>query len=64
MVTSEAHRRIAEALSAGLELDEIEEAIIDPLQLDEEAKSALWLYAEALHGWPLLVERELVAPGA
>jgi hypothetical protein len=44
----ERQRRIALAVRAGAELDEIEVAIIDPAPVDEEQKAALWLYAEAL----------------
>jgi hypothetical protein len=40
--------QIAEAVKAGVVLDEIEATIIDRAQLDEEYRSALWLYAEAL----------------
>ncbi len=41
-------RQIARAVRAGVDLDEIEELVIDPAQVDEEQKAALWLYAEAL----------------
>lgn len=42
------HGEIYEAVQAGARLEQIEEAIIDPAGVDEEHKSALWLYAEAL----------------
>jgi hypothetical protein len=41
-------RRIAEAVHAGVELGEIERAIIEEADVDEDEKAALWLYAEAL----------------
>jgi len=47
MLTDLQHQIEAAALS-GAECDAIEESIIDPAQLDEEEKSALWLYAHAL----------------
>jgi hypothetical protein len=48
MTVSELHRQIADAVLAGARVDAIEQAIIDPAPLDEEHKSALWLYAQAL----------------
>ena len=48
MIVSELHRQIADAVLAGARIDAIEEAIIDPAPVDEEHKSALWLYAQAL----------------
>ena len=48
MIVSELQRQIAHALLAGAGVDAIAEAIIDPAPLDEEHKSALWLYAHAL----------------
>ena len=48
MIVSELHRQIADAVLAGARVDAIEETIIDPAPLDEEHKSALWLYAQAL----------------
>jgi hypothetical protein len=47
-MVSELLRQIAVAVLSGSECDVIEESIIDPVQLDEEQKSALWLYAHAL----------------
>ena len=41
-------RQIADAVRAGAGVDAIDEAIIDPASLDEEQKSVLWLYAQAL----------------
>jgi hypothetical protein len=55
MIVSELHRQIADAVLAGARVDAIEEAIIDPAPLDEEHKSALWLYAQALQERGLLV---------
>jgi hypothetical protein len=51
-MTDDLRRRIAQALIAGVCLDAIEDVIIDPAPLDEEEKSALWLYAEALQEDP------------
>jgi hypothetical protein len=50
MMVSELLRQIAEMVlaGAGAGVDAIEEAIIDPSPLDEEQKSVLWLYAQAL----------------
>ena len=39
---------IASAVLAGVELDAIEDSIISRAPVDEEQKSALWLYAEVL----------------
>lgn len=59
---SELQRRIAVAVLADADLDAIEATIISPALLDEEQKSALWLYAEVLlegrHD-AILTEREL-----
>ncbi len=41
-------RQIDRAVQAGVGLDEIEAAIIEPAPLDEDQQAALWLYAEAL----------------
>jgi hypothetical protein len=41
-------RAIASAVLAGVDLDAIEDSIISRAPVDEEQKSALWLYAEAL----------------
>jgi hypothetical protein len=62
-MTEDLHRQIAEATLAGLDLDEIQDAIIDPAPLDLEEKSALWLYAEVLQARPhgrILAELEPV----
>jgi hypothetical protein len=48
MMISELLGQIATAVVAGTPADAIEEAIIDPAPLDEEHKSALWLYVGAL----------------
>jgi hypothetical protein len=48
MMVSELLRQIADAVLAGAGIDAIDEAIIDPAPLDEEQKSVLWLYAQAL----------------
>jgi len=47
-MVSKRQRRIALAVAAGAELEEIEATIIDPAPVDEDQKAALWLYAEAL----------------
>ena len=39
---------IAQAVQSGAELRAIEDEIIDRAPIDEEQKSVLWLYAEAL----------------
>jgi hypothetical protein len=60
---SELQRRIAVAVLADADLDAIEATIINPAPLDEEQKSALWLYAEALFERrrdEMLSERELI----
>ena len=46
---------------AGAGVDAIDESIIDPAPLDEEQKSVLWLYAQALQerrSDRMLTERE------
>jgi hypothetical protein len=48
MMVSELLRQIADAVRAGAEVDAIDGAIIAPAPLDEEQKSVLWLYAQAL----------------
>ena len=48
MMVSELLRQIADAVLAGAGVDAIDEAIIDPAPLDQEQKSVLWLYAQAL----------------
>jgi hypothetical protein len=47
-VFSEPQRQIAQAVLDGADLEEIEAEIIDAAPLDEDQRSALWLYAEAL----------------
>jgi hypothetical protein len=47
-VFSELQRQIAEAFQNGADLEEIEAEIIDAAPADEDQRSALWLYAEAL----------------
>lgn len=47
-MSSEFERQIEVAVSAAVDLSEIEATIIDPAPLDEDEKAALWLYAEAL----------------
>jgi hypothetical protein len=61
MVVSELLRQIADAVRAGAGVDAIDEAIIAPAPLDEEQKSVLWLYAQALQerrSDGMLAERE------
>jgi len=41
-------QQIIAAVLSGADCHAIEESIIAPAQLDEEHKSALWLYAHAL----------------
>lgn len=48
MMVFELQRQIAEAISSGARLDEVEEAIIAWAPIDEDEKAALWLYADAL----------------
>ncbi len=43
---------IAQAVLAGTQLDAIERGIINPAPLNDEQKSALWLYAEAVADRP------------
>ena len=60
-MVSELLRQIADAVRAGVGVDAIDEAIIAPAPLDEEQKSVLWLYAQALQerrGDGMLAERE------
>jgi len=47
MLTELQHQITVAALS-GADRDDIEQSIIDPAHLDEEQKSALWLYAHAV----------------
>ena len=53
-MVSDLHGRIAYAVRAGFELDEIEQNIIEPAPIAEDEKSALWLYAQVLSERPLL----------
>ena len=60
-MVSELLRQIADAVRAGAGVDAIDEAIIAPAPLDEEQKSVLWLYAQALQerrSDGMLAERE------
>ena len=60
-MVSELLRQIADAVLAGAGVDAIDAAIIDPAPLDEEQKSVLWLYAQALQerrSVGMLAERE------
>jgi hypothetical protein len=41
-------RQVAQAVRAGMTLDELEQKIIDPALVDDEQKAAMWLYAEVL----------------
>jgi hypothetical protein len=45
---AELQRTIASAVMAGAGLDAIEDEIINRAPMDEELKSAMWLYAEVL----------------
>jgi len=47
-VLSEQQRRIVNAAVANANLDTIEKTIVDQAPLDEDHKSALWLYAHAI----------------
>jgi len=42
--------RVEELLGVGVPLEEIERELIDRVALDEEHRSALWLYAWAVAG--------------
>jgi hypothetical protein len=63
-------REIDAAVAAGRSLDEIEVEVIGPCALSEEARAALWLYAEgclgrAAMGHPPVFERpDVTRPGA
>jgi len=48
MMLTELQCTIAQAVQSGAELRAIEDEIIDRAPIDEEQKSVLWLYAEAL----------------
>ncbi len=62
---SELQRRIVLAVLGGAKLDAIEAIIINPAPVEEEHKSALWLFADGLlgrrRGDAALIERELVS---
>ena len=61
MMVSELLRQIADAVLAGAGVDAVDAVIIDPAPLDEEQKSVLWLYAQALQerrSVGMLAERE------
>jgi hypothetical protein len=61
---AELQRMIASAVMAGAGLEAIEDEIINRAPVDEEQKSALWLYAEVLTSRPprnLMALRELEA---
>jgi hypothetical protein len=51
-MTGDLHHQIAQAILVGMDLDEIQDAIIDPAPLEGDEKAALWLYAEALKERP------------
>ena len=51
-MTEDLQRQIAHAIVAGMDLDEIQAAIIDRSPLDADEKAAMWLYAEALQERP------------
>lgn len=54
---SQLHWQINQALRAGHDIDDIEQAIIEPAAIAEDEKSALWLYAQVLS------EQPGIAPG-
>ncbi len=59
---AELQRTIASAVIAGAGLNAIEDEIINRAPMDEEQKSALWLYAEVLtsrHPGDRIARREL-----
>jgi hypothetical protein len=51
-MTEDLQHQTAHATLAGASFDEIQHAIIDPAPLDEEEKSAVWLYAAVLRERP------------
>jgi hypothetical protein len=63
MVISDLHRQIAHAVRTGVDLDEIERDIIEPVPIAEDEKSALWLYAQVLSERPVRREYSLLGPG-
>lgn len=50
---AELREAIACAALAGVELDTIDAQFIRPIPVDEEQKSALWLYAQAVTDRPM-----------
>jgi hypothetical protein len=62
-MVSELHRQIAAAVRTGTSLDRIEAAIIDPADLEDDEKAALWLYAEALGDRPVGKREPALLPG-
>ena len=62
-ILEQVQRSIGRAVQAGARLEAIEREIIECAPLDEEEKSALWLYAEAVTDRPArlrLVDKEAV----
>ena len=63
-------REIDAAVAAGRSLDEIEGEVIGPCALNDEARAALWLYADgclsraAAGHLPVFVDRDITGPGA
>jgi len=63
-------REIEAAVAAGRSLDEIESEVIDPCALNDEARAALWLYANGCLGraaaerLPLVDRRAAMGPPA
>jgi len=49
----ELRAQVAIAVQEGLDLDEVQHAVIDPARASRELKDALWLYA-----WALTEERD------
>jgi hypothetical protein len=47
-MTTQVRRRIIQAVTAGKDLDTIEQTIIDPAPMEEDEKAALWLFAQAV----------------
>lgn len=63
---SHVHGQIVQALRAGQDIDDIEQDIIEPADLAEDEKSALWLYAQVLSEHPRILgspARELAPLG-
>jgi hypothetical protein len=57
ILASKLHGQIAQAVRDGTDIDDIQRTIIDPAPIAEDEKSALWLYAQALHERPALHAR-------